>query len=212
MKVAPNAGDRVAVVHSAWTVREERSWSVHDRWRTRPRIVSRWREATPSVCRAGHRSVLVRRRRTVAECHDSGPADESGQSVPVGSGMLKSCGCDAMTGAGGSFLGWGSESKERNGLGRSAQGRCAPVGKPGRNTEFSVARRYLDESAGVFIMPIWWGFGLCVRAWPLRLPGRYGCGWGHFGISGWGCEKTGPKPGLRQILRPATVWERARRT
>ena len=36
--------------------------------------------------------------------------------------MLKSCGCDAMTGAGGSFLGRGSESKERNGLGRSASG------------------------------------------------------------------------------------------
>ena len=32
--------------------------------------------------------------------------------------MLKSCGCDAMTGAGGSFLGRGSESKERNGLGQ----------------------------------------------------------------------------------------------
>ena len=63
MKVVPNAGDRVAVVHSAWTVREERSWSVHDRWRARPRIVSRWREATPGVCRAEHRSVLVRRRR-----------------------------------------------------------------------------------------------------------------------------------------------------
>ena len=30
--------------------------------------------------------------------------------------MLKSCGCDAMTGAGGSFLGRGSESKERNGF------------------------------------------------------------------------------------------------
>ena len=51
--------------------------------------------------------------------------------------MLKSCGCDAMTGAGGSFLGWGSESKERNGLGRSAQGRCTPVGKPGRNNWFA---------------------------------------------------------------------------
>ena len=44
--------------------------AVHDRWRARPRIVSRWREATPGVCRAGHRSVLVRRRRTAAECHD----------------------------------------------------------------------------------------------------------------------------------------------
>ena len=30
--------------------------------------------------------------------------------------MLKSCGCDAMMGAGGSFLEWGSESRERNGL------------------------------------------------------------------------------------------------
>ena len=97
------------------------------------RIVSRWREATPGVCRAGHRSVLVRRRRTVAECHDFGPADESGQSVPVRSGMLKSCGCDTMTGAGESFFGWGSESRERSGLGRSASGRCAPLGKTGRN-------------------------------------------------------------------------------
>ena len=88
---------------------------------------------TPGVCRARHRSVLVRRRRTAVECHDFGPAEESGQSVPVRSGMLKSCGCDAMTGAGGSFLGWGSESRERNGLGRSASGRCAPVSKSSRN-------------------------------------------------------------------------------
>ena len=138
MKVVPNAGDGVAVVHSAWTVREERSWSVHDRWRARPRIVSRWREATPGVCRAGHRSVLVRRRRTVAECHDSDPADESGQSVPVRSGMLKSCGCDTMTGAGESFFGWGSESRERSGLGRSASGRCAPLGKKSRNAATSA--------------------------------------------------------------------------
>ena len=42
MKVVPNAGDRVAVVHSAWTVREEGPWSGHDRWRARPRIASRW--------------------------------------------------------------------------------------------------------------------------------------------------------------------------
>ena len=98
-----------------------------------PRIVSRRREATAGLCRAGHRSVLVRNRRTAAECPDSGPAEESGQTVPVRSGMLKSCGCDAMTGAGGSFLGRGSESKERNGLGRSASGRCAPLGKSSRN-------------------------------------------------------------------------------
>ena len=81
-----------------------------------PRIVSRRREATAGLYRAGHRSVLVRNRRTAAECPDSGPAEESGQTVPVRSGMLKSCGCDAMTGAGGSFLGRGSESKERNGF------------------------------------------------------------------------------------------------
>ena len=48
--------------------------------------------------------------------------------------MLKSCGCDAMTGAGGSILGWSSESRERNGLGRSASARWAPVGKSSRNT------------------------------------------------------------------------------
>ena len=99
----------------------------------RPRIVIRWREAAPGMFRAGHRSVLVRRRQAAAECHDSGPAEESGQTAPVRSGRLKSCGCDAMTGAGGSFSGWSSESTERNGLGRSASGRCAPLGKKDRN-------------------------------------------------------------------------------
>ena len=74
-----------------------------------PRIVSCRREATAGLRSAGHRTVLVRRRRTVAECHDAGPAEESGQSVPLGSGTLNSCGCDAMTGAGGSFLGWSSK-------------------------------------------------------------------------------------------------------
>ena len=47
--------------------------------------------------------------------------------------MLKSCGCYAKTGTGGSFLRWSSESRERNGLGRSALGRCVPAGKTGRN-------------------------------------------------------------------------------
>ena len=103
-----------------------------------PRIVSPWREATPGVCRAAHHSVLVRRRRTAAECHDSGPAEESGQSVPMRSGMLKSCGCDAKTGAGRSFSGWSRESRERNGLGRSASGRRAPLGKTGRNSAYAI--------------------------------------------------------------------------
>ena len=44
--------------------------------------------------------------------------------------MLKSCGCDAMTGAGGS-----RESRERNGLGKSDPDRCTPLGKSGRNME-----------------------------------------------------------------------------
>ena len=64
---------------------------------------------------------------------DSGLAEESGHSVPVRYGMLKSCGCDAKTGAGGRFSRWSSESRERNGLGRSASGRCPPSGKKSRN-------------------------------------------------------------------------------
>ena len=121
-----------------WSMLRERSeWSDPGPCMTgggpAPRIVSRRREATAGLGRAGHRSVLVRNRRTAAECPDSGPAEVSGQSVPVRSGMLKSRGCDAKTGAGGSFLVWGSESRDRSGLGRSASGRCAPLGKTGRN-------------------------------------------------------------------------------
>ena len=59
--------------------------------------------------------------------------------------MLKSRGCDAMTGAGGSFLGWGSESRERNGLGRSASGRCAPIGKTSRNVKTAASACDTDD-------------------------------------------------------------------
>ena len=47
--------------------------------------------------------------------------------------MLKSRGCDAMTGAGGSFSAWSSESRERDGLGRSGLGRSTPLSKTSRN-------------------------------------------------------------------------------
>ena len=128
-------------------------------------------EKPSRVCRAGHRSVLVRRRRTAAECHDFGPAEESGQSVPVRSGMLKSRGCDTMTGAGGSFLGWGSESRERNGLGRSASGRCAPIGKTSRNmnegrrtTAFGKGQARLDGVAVTVRSLPWTRWTSCRRA------------------------------------------------
>ena len=41
--------------------------------------------------------------------------------------MLKSRGCDAMTGTGGRFSGWNSESREGNGLGRFGAGRCTAL-------------------------------------------------------------------------------------
>ena len=47
--------------------------------------------------------------------------------------MLKSNGCDAMTGAGESFSRKSSEPRERNGLGRFDPDRCTPLGKLGRN-------------------------------------------------------------------------------
>ena len=49
--------------------------------------------------------------------------------------MLKSRACDAMTGAGGSISRWGSELRERNGLGRPDAGWCMPLGKSSRNNE-----------------------------------------------------------------------------
>ena len=55
------------------------------------------------------------------------------QTRPMRSGVLKSRGCDAMTGAGGSLSGRSSESWERNGLGRSDPDRCTPQGKTDRN-------------------------------------------------------------------------------
>ena len=47
--------------------------------------------------------------------------------------MLKSLGCDTMTGTGGSLSGRSSEPRERNGLGRSNPDRCTPLGKTSRN-------------------------------------------------------------------------------
>ena len=55
--------------------------------------------------------------------------------------MLKSRGCDAMTGAGGSLSGRSSESRERNGLGRSDPDRCTSVGKTGRNNRMATDER-----------------------------------------------------------------------
>ncbi len=49
--------------------------------------------------------------------------------------MLKSRGCDTMTGTGRSFSKWSSESRERNGLAMSDSGRCAPLGKTGRKVK-----------------------------------------------------------------------------
>ena len=103
------------------------------RRRARPRVVSRWREATPGVCRARHRTVLVRRRRTAAECHDSGPADESGQSVPVRSGMLKSCGCDTMTAILDVPLSWRRKPRRYSGLTGDCRHRHRQDGKSSRN-------------------------------------------------------------------------------
>ena len=52
-----------------------------------------------------------------------------GQTEPPRAGVLKSCGCDAKTGAGGSFSRGSSDSRERNGLARSDSGQCQPSGK-----------------------------------------------------------------------------------
>ena len=63
---------------------------------------------------------------------------DAGQTRPPRSGVLKSRGCDAMTGAGGSLSGRSSESRERNGLGRSNPDRCTPLGKKSRNNEVAM--------------------------------------------------------------------------
>ena len=67
-----------------------------------------------------------------------------GQMRPPRSAMLKSRGCDAMTGAGGSFSGRSSESRERNGLGRSDPDRCTPLDKTGRNMRAGEKRTVSD--------------------------------------------------------------------
>ena len=58
---------------------------------------------------------------------------DAGQTRPPSSGMLKSRGCDAMTGAGGSLSGRSIELRERNSLGRSDPDHCTPLGKTSRN-------------------------------------------------------------------------------
>ena len=60
---------------------------------------------------------------------------DAGQTRPPRSRMLKSRGCDAMTSAGGSFSGRSSESRDRNGLGKSDPDRCTPLSKKGSNDE-----------------------------------------------------------------------------
>ena len=58
---------------------------------------------------------------------------DAGQTRSPRSGVLKSRGCDTMTGASESISRWGSELRERNGLGRPDAGWCTPLGKSGRN-------------------------------------------------------------------------------
>ena len=58
---------------------------------------------------------------------------DAGRTRTPRSGMLKSLGCDTMTGTGGSLSGRSSEPRERNGLGRSDPDRCTPLGKTSRN-------------------------------------------------------------------------------
>ena len=62
---------------------------------------------------------------------------DAGQTRPSRSGMLNSRGCDTITGAGGSFSGRSSESRERNGSGRSDPVLCTTLGKTSRNSASS---------------------------------------------------------------------------
>ena len=73
---------------------------------------------------------------------------DAGQTRSPRSGVLKSRGCDTMTGATESFSEWRSESREHKGLGRSAPDQCTLYGKKGRNDgnlsfTLSTAQRYL---------------------------------------------------------------------
>ena len=82
--------------------------------------------------RAWHRPISMLNRICGKEVVEAVRID-AGQTRPPRSGMLKSRGCDAMTGADGSLSRRSSESRERNGLGRTDPDRCTPLGKTGRN-------------------------------------------------------------------------------
>ena len=72
---------------------------------------------------------------------------DAGQTRSPRSGVLKSRGCDTMTGASESISRWGSELRERNGLGRPDAGWCTPLGKSGRNRSYPVLVRgaFVDQ-------------------------------------------------------------------